>query len=129
MVTGSRVAVFLKECAVGRAHKSKGKQNGKKKAEATVAVEEVIGRTVGAAVLNQYLSALCRLHKTQQAASNGQIPSPRAHPAVIALGKTEKLKTAAQKKSHLNDRTESKWMVRYLPLKVCPSKGNDPAMS
>ena len=107
MVTGSRVAVFLKECVVGRAHKPKGKQRGKKKSDASAAIGEVAGKTVGAAVLNQYLSALCRLHKNHQAASNGQLPSPRVHPAVTNLARTERLKTAVRTKSHLNDRTES----------------------
>lgn len=107
MVTGSRVAVFLKECVVGRAHKPKGKKGGKKKADSAAPADQVEGKTVGAAVLNQYLSALCRLYKNQQAASNGQLPSPRVHPAVINLARTERLKTAVRTKSHLNDRTES----------------------
>lgn len=107
MVTGSRVAVFLKECVVGRAHKPKGKQGGKKTLGGSALIEEAAGKTVGAAVLNQYLSALCRVHKNQQAASIGQLPSPRVHPAVINLARTERLKTAVRTKSHLNDRTES----------------------
>jgi hypothetical protein len=111
MVTGSRVGIFLKECVVGRAHKAKGKKGGKKVANGASPTEEVIGKTVGSSVINQYLSALCRLHKTQQATCNGQIPSPRTHPSVIALGRTEKLKTAAMKKSFLNDRTESEFRL------------------
>jgi hypothetical protein len=34
------------------------------------------------------------LHKAQPAASNGQVPSPRAHLSVIAIARTEKLKVA-----------------------------------
>jgi hypothetical protein len=108
MVTGSRVGIFLKECVVGRPHKAKGKKGGKNVANGASASETVVGKTVGSSVINQYLSALCRLHKAQQAACDGQIPSPRTHPAVIAIGRTEKLKTGELKKSFLNDRTESK---------------------
>ncbi|GHJ85856.1 hypothetical protein NliqN6_2258 [Naganishia liquefaciens] len=108
-----RVAVFLKGCVVGRAHKPKGKQGGKKKSDASALIEEAAGKTVGAAVLNQYLSALCRLHKNQQAAPNGQLPSPRVHPAVINLAKTERLEIAVRTKSHMNDRTENTFLDGY----------------
>jgi hypothetical protein len=112
MVTGTRTGLFLKECVVGRAHRTKGKKKKEKEKSRSrspsPAVEDITGiKTISGSSINRYLSALCRLHKAQQAACNGQVPSPRVHPTVIAITRTEKLRNATQTKSHLNDRTES----------------------
>lgn len=117
VVTGRRVAIFLKTCVVGRAHKQRGKGpatgqgKGKKKAPVNnaSAVEQILGPEkeapiVGAKTIEGYLCALCHLQKRQMSVSGQVLNSPRRHAGVIDLLATLRRNTAVQRKSSTTDR-------------------------
>ncbi|GHJ89143.1 hypothetical protein NliqN6_5545, partial [Naganishia liquefaciens] len=104
LVTGARVAKFLKTCVVGRTYKQRGRVGGKGKGKTvapsadTPAAEEVTGE----------------LPTKQQMATTGRvINSPRRFPAVIELMTTLKRQEAERKKSSFVDRCKDSFLDGY----------------
>lgn len=66
-------------------------------------------KTIGYKTVDGYVCAITKLWSEQQHMMNGNDPNPRGHISVREVIKTCKLKTAALKKSHLNDRVEGEY--------------------
>jgi hypothetical protein len=124
LVTGTRVAKFLKLKVVDRPHKTRGKAGGKGKGKTvapsgeTPMTEAITGpvKTLGWKSLEQYLCALCYMQKQQMAATGRVINSPRRFPAVIALQATLKRKEADRKKNSFVDRCKGWYTPADMPV-------------